>query len=192
MNIYLDLFLSFLKIGFFTIGGGLAMLPLIANVTINKGWISSELLYDFVAVAESTPGPFAINVATYIGYHMGGIFGAICAVAGFFIPSFVIIFIIFKVSQRLLNNQTVKDAFTGLRPAVIGLIMSAMITISFATLYTDKLTGIRQFNWIGLIITVLLFSLMQKFKKIHPIFFIILSAGLGMGIFSILNYFSYI
>lgn len=188
MSIYLELFLVFLKIGFFTIGGGMAMIPLIANETISRGWIESELLYDFIAVAESTPGPFAINVATFVGLHMGGIFGVICAVAGFFVPSFVIIFIIFKISKKIIKNKYVIDAFNGLRPAVIGLMISAFIVIATATFYTDRITSGKAINWIGIVIAVLLFVIMQKFKKLHPIYIIILSAGLGVGVFSLVNY----
>ena len=187
MNIYLDLFLSFLKIGFFTIGGGLAMLPLIANVALTKGWLSSDVLYDFVAISESTPGPFGINIATFIGYQMGGIPGVLCAVGGLFLPSFIIIFIIFKVSEKFLKNKTVGNAFDALRPAVIGLIFSAFVTISISSFYTDSVTGVKEMNWIGIFLAVILFFLMKKFDKIHPIVFIILSAGIGIGVYSLYN-----
>ena len=78
--LYLSLFLNFLKIGFFTIGGGYAMIPLIGDTAISKGWITEDMLYNFIAIAESTPGPFAVNVATYIGYDVGGIWGVVTAV----------------------------------------------------------------------------------------------------------------
>lgn len=184
--VYLELFFTFLKVGLFTIGGGLAMIPVIADQTITRGWISSELLYDFIAVAESTPGPFAVNVATFVGYQTGGFLGAVCAILGIFLPSFVIILIIFKVSHRFINSNIAKDLFTGLRPAVVGLIISALITIGYSTLYTDRLGEGMSFNYIGLLLLAILLLVRWKFKKIHPIFLIVLSAGLGMLLYSFL------
>lgn len=102
--IFLELFLTFFKIGAFTFGGGYAMLPLIQSEVISNGWLDKEAILDFVAVAESTPGPFAINIATYIGSEMGGLFGAFCATLGVVLPSFVIILIVapvlYGVSQK--------------------------------------------------------------------------------------------
>ena len=85
-----DLMLTFMKIGLFTFGGGYAMLPLIQSETVARGWIGAEALMDFVAVAESTPGPFAINIATYVGAETGGVLGSLCATLGVVLPSFII------------------------------------------------------------------------------------------------------
>ena len=89
--IYLELFLTFLKIGAFTFGGGYAMLPLIQAEVVSHGWMEQQAIIDFIAVSESTPGPFAVNMATYIGSEIGGIFGSVCATIGVVLPSFVII-----------------------------------------------------------------------------------------------------
>lgn len=179
--IYLELFLNFLKIGLFTIGGGYAMLPIISDTVVGKGWISEEMLIDFIAIAESTPGPFAVNMATFVGNNMGGIFGGVCAVAGLFVPSFVIIFIISRFAKKFLENKYAQDAFTALRPTVVALIINAFITIAIATfILTDSSSGQKSFNWFGLIWFLICFFVMRKFKKIHPIFLIILSAVVGI------------
>ena len=94
--IYLELFLTFLKIGAFTFGGGYAMLPLIQDAVLQNKWSTQEEIIDFIAVSESTPGPFAINMATYVGSQTGGVLGAVCATLGVVLPSFIVILIIAK------------------------------------------------------------------------------------------------
>ncbi len=186
MNIYLDLFFSFFKIGLFTIGGGMAIIPLIANLTISKGWIERSMLYDFIAVAESTPGAFAVNVATYVGYHMGGILGAFIAVLAIALPSFIIILIIFKVSTKLFDNPIVNSAFSSLKAGVVGLIGSAMVVIAYNSFYSDTMTGVLAINWAGIVLTVLIFVLYKKFNKIPPIALIVIAGVLGMGVYTVL------
>ncbi|MBP3320720.1 MAG: chromate transporter, partial [Clostridia bacterium] len=132
--ILLELFLSFLKIGAFTFGGGYAMLPLIMETVVSKGWMSEEALIDFVAVAESTPGPFAINIATYVGSEMGGFFGAVCATLGVVLPSFVIILIVAKCYEKFRKSKLVSGAMTGLKPVVVGLIGAAILSIGVKAL----------------------------------------------------------
>ena len=134
--IFLNLFLTFFKIGAFTFGGGYAMLPLIQAEVISKGWIEQDLLVNFIAVAESTPGPFAINTATYIGSEMGGsfgawgsIFGAFCATLGVVLPSFIIILIVAQFFEKFKESKGVKGVMSGLKPAVVGLIGAAVISI---------------------------------------------------------------
>lgn len=183
--IYLELFLNFLKIGAFTIGGGMAMIPLIGNVLISKNWITNELFINFIAIAESTPGPFAINIATFVGYNIGGFFGAFVCVLGLFLPSFIIILLIFKFFDRFMKNTHIKNAFNALRPAVIGLIACAFVSIGYNSFFSEKV-GIE--SLIGVIMTIIIISLMQikKLKKIHPIFFILMSAGLGILIYGVI------
>lgn len=180
MNIYLDLFLSFLKIGVFTIGGGYAMIPIISDTTVSKGWITPEMLIDFIAIAESTPGPFAINISTFIGYDMGGLFGVFCTTMGLFLPPFLIILVVAYFADRFMKNRYVNDAFSGLRPAVVGLIGSAFLSIAVATFLPTGDNGAITFNWFGLIWAVICFVVMRRFKKIHPILIIIVSAGVGI------------
>ena len=98
--IFLELFWTFFKIGAFTFGGGYAMLPLIQEAVLTKGWATSEALINFIAVSESTPGPFAINMATYIGSEQGGVFGAFCATLGVVMPSFIVILLVAKFFDK--------------------------------------------------------------------------------------------
>ena len=126
--IYLILFWTFLKIGAFTFGGGYAMLPLIQEQVAAHGWLTEEELINFVAVSESTPGPFAVNVSTYVGMETGGLFGAFCATLGVVLPSFIIILTVAKMYERFKASSLVKGAMSGLRPAVVGLISAAVIS----------------------------------------------------------------
>ena len=127
--IYLELFWTFFLIGAFTFGGGYAMLPLIQIEVVNKGWLANEDVINFIAVSESTPGPFAINMSTYVGSEMGGVFGAACATLGVVMPSFIIILIVAKCYDRFKRSKLVKGAMSGLKPAVIGMIGTAVLSL---------------------------------------------------------------
>ena len=129
MPIYLQLFLTFFKIGLFTFGGGYAMLPLIQQEVVGNGWIGEQEIVNFIAVSESIPGPFAINMATFVGSEMGGIFGAVCSTLGVVLPSFIIILLVAKFFMAFKDNKCVKGVMSGLRPAVIGLIGAAIISV---------------------------------------------------------------
>lgn len=123
----LSLFLIFLKIGLFTFGGGYAMIPLIQRETVdNKKWISDKDILDIVAIAESTPGPIAINAATFIGYRVGGFFGAMAATVGVVLPSFAIIALISYVLTAFQNVVWIQYAFNGIRAGVLALIVKAL------------------------------------------------------------------
>ena len=124
--IYLELFWTFFLIGAFTFGGGYAMLPLIQIEVVNKGWLANEAVVNFIAVSESTPGPFAINMATYVGSEMGGILGAACATLGVVLPSFIIILTISGILRQFQENIYVQYAFRGIRCGVLALILKAM------------------------------------------------------------------
>ena len=169
--IYLELFWTFFLIGAFTFGGGYAMLPLIQIEVVNKGWLANEAVVNFIAVSESTPGPFAINMATYVGSEMGGILGAACATLGVVMPSFIIILIVAKCYDRFKNSKLVKGAMSGLKPAVIGMIGTAVLSI-----------GKTVFVQPGLLISAGLFAVMAvlAFKKVHPIIIICISAVAGI------------
>ena len=126
MNRNLSLFLTFMKIGAFTFGGGYAMIPLIQREVVDeKKWISESELMDMVAIAESTPGPIAINSATFVGHHVGGFWGAFCATVGVILPSFAIIAAISYVLQQFERLRAVKYAFMGIRAGVLALILKA-------------------------------------------------------------------
>ena len=169
--IYLELFWTFFTIGAFTFGGGYAMLPLIQIEVVNKGWLANEAVINFIAVSESTPGPFAINMATYVGSEMGGILGAACATLGVVMPSFIIILIVAKCYDRFKQSKLVKGAMSGLKPAVIGMIGTAVLSI-----------GKTVFVQPGLLFSGALFVAMGvlAFKKVHPIIIICISAAAGI------------
>ena len=170
--IYLELFWTFLLIGAFTFGGGYAMLPLMQAEVTAKGWISNEAVVNFIAVSESTPGPFAINMATYVGSEMGGVLGAACATLGVVLSSFVIILIVAKCFDKFRSSKAVKGCMSGLKPAVIGMIGTAVLSI-----------GKTVFVPAGLLVSIAIFGVMLvlAFKKVHPIIIIILSAAIGIG-----------
>ena len=126
MNRNLSLFLTFMKIGTFTFGGGYAMIPLIQREVVEeKKWINESELMDMIAIAESTPGPIAINSATFVGHHVGGFWGAFCATVGVILPSFAIIAAISYVLQQFERLRAVKYAFMGIRAGVLALILKA-------------------------------------------------------------------
>ena len=124
------LFLTFMKVGLFTFGGGYAMIPLIQKETVEKRhWISEEEIVDIIAIAESTPGPIAVNSATYIGYKVAGVLGSIFATFGLVIPSFIIIFVISLFYEQFMSIEVVKSIFKGLSVGVIVLIFSAFFKL---------------------------------------------------------------
>ncbi len=174
--IYLELFLTFLKIGAFTFGGGYAMLPLIQQEVINNNWLTASELMEFVAISESTPGPFAINISTYVGYHMGGLLGALCATLGVVMPSFVIILIVVKILDKFKSNKLIKGAMFGLKGSVCGLIAVAVITAvkSAVSSMTMNVTEII------VACLLLLVSILGLKKKVHPIYLIVFSAVVGI------------
>lgn len=185
----LNLFWIFFKIGLFTFGGGYAMIPLIKSELVGGGYITSELLYDFIGISESTPGPVAINMATFIGMNQMGILGAIVTTLGVALPSFIIILLIATLGSKFLETNGVKRAFLGLKPAVIGLIFAVSVGLFihavFPEMKLDTLTfNTSVFNYRSLIILVIVFAVSFLRKKISPIQIILLSAILGMLIYS--------
>ena len=186
MNIFLDLFFTFFKIGLFTFGGGYAMLPLILEEVESHGWMEQQALIDFIAVSESTPGPFAINISTYVGSEMGGLFGSFCATLGVVLPSFIIILIVAKCYEKFKQSRYVKGALNGLRPAAIGLIGTAVLTtaleVFFPAGYGDLLNTVISAEFISsaIIFGLSLFLILKK--KLHPIIVILISAAIGIAV----------
>ena len=176
--IYLELFYIFLKIGAFTFGGGYAMLPLIQDEVIAHNWIDSQSLIDFIAVSESTPGPFAVNIATYVGAEVGGIFGSFCATLGVILPSFIIILIVAKCFMQFQKSIVIKGCMSGLKPAVVAFIAVATIDILVTTLFGDY--TFSAFNWKQFICLFILLALSKYKPKLHPIWFIVASAVIGI------------
>ena len=191
MMIFLELFWAFFKVGAVTIGGGYAMLPFIQQEVLNRGWMPEEDIVNFIAVSESTPGPFAINIATYVGSVVGGqdwglfgtVFGAFCATLGVVLPSFVIILIVAKIYEAFKKSKTVKGIMTGLKPAVVGLIGAAVLTI-VATVFAPGGWTLSIFREITTYIWLALFAIatFMAFKKVHPILIILISAVAGIAV----------
>lgn len=181
--IYLELFWTFFMIGAFTFGGGYAMLPLIQEQVTAKGWIGSESIINFVAVSESTPGPFAVNMATYVGSEMGGVLGAACATLGVVLPSFVIILIVAKCYDKFRNSRIVKGCMSGLKPAVVGLIGGAVLSVAMTVFFPAGLS-LSVFADASTYISAAIFAVMLilAFKKVHPIILICLSAVIGIAV----------
>ena len=183
MMIYFDLFLTFLKIGLFTFGGGYAMLPMIREEVAAHGWLNQSELINFIAVSESTPGPFAVNIATFVGTRTGGIFGGLCATLGVVLPSFVIILIVARCYQKFKSNKLVVGAMNGLKPAVVGLIAAALLSLSGTVFFPQGLSA----NVFGaaaaqfyVSLGIFAVAVILAFKKIHPILIILLSAVIGV------------
>lgn len=178
--ILLELFFTFFKIGLFTFGGGYAMLPLIQSEVLAKGWLEAQELLDFVAVAESTPGPFAINISTYIGAQTGGFFGALCATFGVVLPSFIVILIVARVYAAFCKSRIVEGMFTGLRPMVVGLIASAALTMA-TTVFFPGGFKLEFTPAMGVSLVIFGVSLAALLKKLHPIIVIVSCAALGVA-----------
>lgn len=171
--IILKLFLTFAKIGAFSFGGGYAMIPLITREVVEiNNWMTPEEFWDIVAIAEMTPGPIAINSATFLGYKVGGFWGAVLSTTGVVFPSFVIILIITSMFIKFQKSEYVQSAFKGIRPAVIGLIATAAFAVGKVSIMDVK----------SIIIAIITFSLIS-FTKIHPILAIITAGALGVVLF---------
>ena len=191
--VFLRLFWVFFKIGLFTIGGGHAMIPLIMQDVVAEGWISESVLIDFIAISESTPGPFAVNIATYTGTTVGeafggfwyGLLGALSATLGVVTPSIIIIILIVKLFSKAMKKPAVKEVFTGVRSSVAGLLLSV-----FLGLFLTVILGMESawdkgasFDLIGFVIFAILMAVSfvkVKGKSLHPIIIVVLSGVLGL------------
>ncbi len=184
--IYLELFLSFLKIGAFTFGGGYAMISIIRETVITNGWMTEAELLNFIAVAESTPGPIAINMATFVGSSQGGILGSLFATLGVVLPSFIIILIVSALISNLLKFKSVNAVLSGVRPCVVGMILATSITMGLSTLFSfSTLAGGFSPDIKGIMIFAILLAVHFGYKAIakkkpSPILMILLSAALGI------------
>ena len=189
--IYLKLFLTFLQIGAFSFGGGYGMISLIREKVLTYGWLTEEEMLNMIAVAESTPGPIAVNMATFVGSSQGGFFGALLATLGVVLPSFIIILIIAALIRNLLKYAGVKAFLGGIRPCVVGLILATAITMFMSTVIGFGSIGDTlavDFKGIMIFVLLILISITAKLafqKKTSPILMIIISAGLGMLMYSL-------
>lgn len=176
--IYLNLFLTFFKIGAFTFGGGYAMLPLIEKEVLSNHYMELDELVNFIAVSESTPGPFAVNISTYVGSVVGGFGGAVCATAGVVLPSFIIILILAKCYEKFKESKIVKGCMEGLHPAVVGLIGAAAYSVGSALFNTDIGNALLSSDVVT--IGIILLSFYMIYKKVNPIWIICVSGAIGI------------
>ena len=183
----LGLFATFFKIGAFTFGGGYAMIPLIQREIVDKKqWATNEDLLDIIAIAESTPGPIAVNAATFIGSKIDGFFGALFATLGVVLPSFLIILAIARCYKKFKSSKIVAGLMSGLKPAVIGLIAAAVLTVG-KTVFLNSATPTgfpaTVSDWFRTVSSALVFvlALFACRKKLHPILMILIAAALGIA-----------
>ena len=182
MNIYLLLFLEFFKMGALTFGGGYAMIPFIEETVLSHEWMTTGELVDFIAISESTPGAFAVNISTYIGSEVGGIPGALCATVGLVLPPFIIIILIAKLYDRFKRNTIIQGALLGLKSTVVGLIGATVLSVGMEIFFSqgidfEVLKSANFYVSLG-IFAISLFLLL--YKKLNPILIIAISAALGV------------
>lgn len=177
----LNLFLIFFKIGAFTFGGGLAMIPIIKQEVINNAFMSLEEFVNFIAISESTPGPLAVNMSTFVGYNTYGFLGAIFSTFGVILPSFIIILIISKYYNVFKDNKYIKNIMKNLKPVIIGLICATFTSLIISIILKDNLT-LETFTNKDFYISLVLFiiALIINHNKKSPILLIVLLALIGI------------
>lgn len=190
----LTLFFTFFKIGLFTIGGGYAMLPMVEREIVDKlGWITQEQLLDYIGVAECTPGPFAVNTATFVGNAMGGVWGGIVATVGVCLPSFIVILVLAALLEKFMEKKPVQGFFYGVRPVVCGLIAASCVSIALGLVFPElDLTYFgslsSSFNWMNLLLIGAFFGISfvrVRGKTLHPLWILLLSAVVWIVLFGV-------
>ena len=189
--ILLDLFLAFLKIGAVSFGGGYGMISLVRETVVSHGWLTDTQMMDFIAVSESTPGPIAVNMATFVGYSQGGPVGAILATLGVISPAFIIMLFIVSVMKNIIKRRGVNAFLEGVRPGVVALIMSTAITMGL-TLLLGIGNEKHSINFFGIALLVVIIIIATGYKrlrkkKISPILLIIISAVIALAANLIFN-----
>ena len=184
----LELFLGFLQVGAFTIGGGYGAVPLIRDVVLGHGWLTEESLTYMIAVSESTPGPIMVNMATYIGSSQAGFWGAVVATTAVVLPSFLIILLIMALMKNALRNPYVQAVLRGLKPCVIGIVLATGIYMVFGNCF-GTVAELR-FHVQSIVITAVLAAAMIGYrhiakKKLSPILLIVLSAAAGIVVYGV-------
>ena len=197
--IYLQLFWEFGKAGLFAIGGGLATLPFLQEISARTGWFTTGQLADMVAVSECTPGPIGVNMATYVGFTVKGVPGAVIATLGLIFPSIIIIIIVARILSAFKDSKIVQAIFYGLRPASTGLIAAACLGVASTSLVDlSGVSGVSSFfggiQWKAVVLALVLWLLMnlggigkfkenavlKKLNKLHPVVFLAASAVVGI------------
>lgn len=182
--IYLTLFLEFFKVGLFCFGGAFGMIPLIEETVMRYGWLSDSEFFDLIGVCESTPGPIAVNMATYIGSVQGGIFGSIAATLGVVMPSFLIILLVASVMKNLTENRMFRGFMQGVKPVIVALILSTGVILLVKAVGVADLSVSAQ-DFIPMLIFAILAAVYFGYgritgKKLSSVLLILISAGLGV------------
>ncbi len=177
MSLYLEMMVVFAMIGLFCFGGGYGILPFIQGEVIGRGWMSAQEFINIIAVSESTPGPLGINVATYVGFKMGGIVGAVFSTVGLMLPAFFLVMLVTHVLQTEKGGKLWQRFTVGIRPVVVGLIFYAAYSIAKTVLIQTGGQTI-QLDWLGVLLAVAGFLAIHKFK-VHPVLLIGTAALLG-------------
>ncbi len=180
--IYLQLAFEFFKAGLFAVGGGLATLPFLMQTSLKyPQWFSLDDLMQMVAVSESTPGPIGINMASYVGFHVAGIPGALVATLSLTLPAFLSILLVIRILDRFQQNRFVTGGMEALRPAVTGLIAAAGYLVLRSVLFTAQ-DGVETFRWVSLLLFAVLLGLlrMKPLARIHPVAYVAAGAVLGV------------
>ncbi|MCR5741355.1 MAG: chromate transporter [Gammaproteobacteria bacterium] len=182
--IYLNLFIQFFLIGLFTFGGGYAMIPLIEDRTISLGWLTEEEFVDMIAISESTPGPVAVNMATFTGYKVAGIFGSVCTTLGVILPSFIIILLVATILTHFIENRYVKAVLHGFQAVVIGLLFSTALYLLYSNIVAIDSNSNFEILYKPIIIfavvlvTSIIYKLIRK-KNLSPYLLLIEGGLLG-------------
>ena len=184
MTVWIRLFLEFFKTGLFAVGGGLATLPFLYEMSASTGWFTTQDVADMIAISESTPGPLGVNMSTYVGFKTVGLLGGFISTLGLICPAIVIIILVCKILNKFKESALVQKIFYGLRPASTALIAAAGIgvaKISLLKLDLFKETGsvLDLFNWKCIVLAIVVYITLKKFKK-HPIMYIAASAVIGI------------
>ena len=190
--IYFELFYVFFLIGLFTFGGGYAMIPMIEDQVVGRGWMTDSQLSNFIAISETTPGPFAVNISTFIGSKMGGVLGAVCSTIGLVLPSLIIIMLIAWVLSRFLKNPHVQGTLNGVKPVIVALISATAIVFMVKALlfqgnalFSQHIAFDRKAATLLLVLAMTAFIYkINKKKSLNPIFLLLLSAVLGIILFT--------
>ena len=181
--IYLRLFFEFFSVGLFSIGGGLATIPFLNDLASKTGWFTTTEIADMIAVSEATPGAVGVNMATYAGFSVAGVSGAILATIGLIAPSIIVILILYSLLQKYLANQMVQGVLRALRPASLALICTAALELIVNTMFDYFYLWPQVhvvLSWKKLLLAAALMALWKKYQT-HPILYILLAAALGIA-----------
>ena len=190
--IFFELFYTFFLIGLFTFGGGYAMIPMIQEQVVGKGWISADALTDFIAISEVTPGPFALNISTFVGNTVAGPFGALCSTIGVILPSLIIIIVVAMIMKKFIANKYVQGGLNGVKPIVLALILSTALLMFIKVIFFKGQSLQSEFSFdrksLMLLITLVIYMVIYKIinkKSLNPIKLLGLSALMGLILFSV-------